>query len=99
MDPCQYISHLYDQNELADFANCCFVKYQDAFQGPSRKFPWTHVSQREDQQRLKKILQNLFDLFESIGQPLVASEPKIFYSNPQGYGIIHKDPIGYQGKQ
>lgn len=96
--PCKYISHLYDREELADFTQYCFDKYQYLFNGPTRRYRWTLIEHHEDQLKLRQILGNLFEIFESIGQPLIYKEPKIFYSTPMGTGIIHKDPIGYKGK-
>jgi hypothetical protein len=97
INPCANLQYSYDENEFADFANYCLAKYKKDFVGSDRPYPWTLISNREDSQKFKKILQNLFDIFEAIGQPLVANEPKIFWSNPMAYGPIHKDPIGSRG--
>ena len=98
IDPCVYLNHSYDRNEFADFSQYCFEKYKNDFVGKTITYPWCSVSDREDSKKFKKILQNLFDIFESIGQPLVANNPKMFWSLPNAYGLIHKDPIGYKGK-
>jgi hypothetical protein len=96
-NPCAYLNYSYNQEELADFSKYCLEKYKKDFFGETRSYPWTGIKDREDSQKFKKILQNLFDIFESIGQPLVANEPKIFWSLPGAYGMIHKDPIGFKG--
>ena len=96
--PCKYIFHLYDRAELADFTQYCFDKYQYLFKGPTRRYSWALIESHEDQLKLRQILGNLFEIFESIGQPLIYKEPKIFYTTPMGSSIIHKDPIGYKGK-
>ena len=98
IDPCVYLNHSYDRDEFADFSQYCLEKYKNNFVGKTKAFPWTKITDQEDSKKFKKILQNLFDIFESIGQPLVANEPKLFWSLPNAYGIIHKDPIGFKGK-
>ena len=98
IDPCVYLDHSYDRDEFADFSRHCLEKYKNDFVGKTITYPWCSISNREDSKKFKKILQNLFDIFESIGQPLVTNEPKIFWSLPNAYGLIHKDPIGYKGK-
>ena len=91
--PCQYLSHVYDQAELHDFALYCMKKYDQQFYGKLTKLTWTNLSDPADQQKLKTILTDLFDMFETIGQPFNYKNPRIFYSNPFGYGAIHKDPV------
>jgi len=95
--PCQYLDYDYNKDELSDFALYCMKKYDQQFYqqfyGELKKLSWTQISDSGDQHKLKTILNNLFDIFESIGQPLVESHPRIFYLNPFGYGAIHKDPM------
>jgi len=91
--PCQYLSYTYDQEELSDFALYCMKKYDHQFYGKLTKFTWTNLSDLSDQNKLKTILKELFDMFESIGQPLVQSHPRIFYLDPLAFGGIHKDPV------
>jgi hypothetical protein len=67
--PCQYLSYTYDQEELSDFALYCMKKYDHQFYGKLTKFTWTNLSDLSDQNKLKTILKELFDMFESIGQP------------------------------
>lgn len=91
--PCQYLSYTYDQEELREFALYCMKKYDHQFYGKLTKFTWTNLSDTSDQNKLKTILKELHDMFESIGQPLAQSHPRIFYLDPMGFSSIHKDPM------
>jgi hypothetical protein len=90
--PCHYLEHTYDQAELHDFALYCMKKYDHQFYGKVAKLPWTQLTDSEDQLKLKSILKNLIENFESIGQPISYTTPRIFYLDPFAYGGIHRDP-------
>jgi hypothetical protein len=94
LPPCQYLEHTYDQAELHDFALYCMKKYDQQFYGKFAKLPWSHIGDKIDQIKLKTILKELHDIFDSICQPLVWTNLRIFYLDPHGVGGIHKDPAG-----
>jgi hypothetical protein len=92
--PCQYLSYTYDQEELHDFAVYCMKKYDHDFHDKLIKYPWVQLTDHCDCLKLKTILKELHDIFESIGQPLAYKNAKMFYLDSYAFGIIHKDPGG-----
>jgi hypothetical protein len=90
--PCQYLSYTYNQEELHDFALYCMKKYDQAYNDKLIKYPWVHLTDQSDRLKLKTILKELHDMFESIGQPLEYKNAKMFYLDSHATGAIHKDP-------